>query len=317
MAIGRSDETDLLLPLHEGIHEQRPWTMFLQRLRQRVRADVAGILIKDDAGTTQWLAVPEGSEVPTGLEPLRQRPERVYAVEENRFARVVRVDAAGGGHAWLLIQRAGRDFTAADGALIGRLAPHLAIALRTRVALERRDRAAAAAAGGLKRVGIGWVAFAEDGRLLSLSEQAETVLGARHMAFGGITSLVRKCMTTGQLELVPLGQAPVTWMLLLPVEPVRGVASTPMRVLGLIRVPHEGSEAEQAEALMAMFGLTRSEARLASAVAGGASLAEAADSLGLTIETARNYAKRVFAKTRTRGQVDLVRTMAGSVAGLA
>jgi DNA-binding CsgD family transcriptional regulator len=106
-------------------------------------------------------------------------------------------------------------------------------------------------------------------------------------------------------------------MLLLPVEPVRGVASAPMRVLGLIRVPQAGSETEQAKALTAMFGLTRSEARLAAAVADGASLAEAADALGLTIETARNYAKRVFAKTRTRGQVDLVRAIAGSVAGLA
>lgn len=316
MAIGRPDETDLLLPLHDGVHEQRPWVMFLQRLRQRVRADVAGILIEDDAGATQWLAVPEGSSSPAGIGPLRQRPERVYAVEESGFARVVRADAVGGGSAWLVIQRAARDFTAADGALIGRLAPHLAIALRTRVALERRDRAALAGGGALERAGIGWAAFAEDGRLLSLSQRAEALLGSR-TTLSAVASRVASCAINGCSELVPLGQAPVTWMLLLPVELVRGVASAPMRALGLIRVPHAGSEAEQAKALTAMFGLTRSEARLAAAVTGGASLAEAADALGLTIETARNYAKRVFATTRTRGQVDLVRAIAGSVAGLA
>ena len=59
--------------------------------------------------------------------------------------------------------------------------------------------------------------------------------------------------------------------------------------------------------LVDLFGLLPSEARLANALANGASLAEAAEQMGLTIETVRNYSKKIFAKTGTRGQADLVR----------
>lgn len=42
-------------------------------------------------------------------------------------------------------------------------------------------------------------------------------------------------------------------------------------------------------------------------LAAGKSLTKAAEQLDLTIETARNYSKKIFAKTATRGQTDLVR----------
>jgi len=68
--------------------------------------------------------------------------------------------------------------------------------------------------------------------------------------------------------------------------------------------------------LVDLFGLLPSEARLAAALAGGDSLAEAAVHLGLTIETARTYSKKVFAKTGTRGQTDLVhRILANGLVG--
>jgi len=43
------------------------------------------------------------------------------------------------------------------------------------------------------------------------------------------------------------------------------------------------------------------------------SISDAADALGLTIETARNYSKKIYAKTGARGQAELVRIVLTSV----
>ena len=74
---------------------------------------------------------------------------------------------------------------------------------------------------------------------------------------------------------------------------------------------------EQARQLEHLWALSPSEARLTAAIANGLSLVEAAEELGLTTETARNYSKRVYAKTGARGMADLVRLALTSVAVLA
>ncbi|MGH8446616.1 MAG: helix-turn-helix transcriptional regulator [Solimonas sp.] len=66
-----------------------------------------------------------------------------------------------------------------------------------------------------------------------------------------------------------------------------------------------------------LFGLTRAEAALAICLARGLTLQQAARELHVSEHTARNYSKRVFAKTGTRRQVELVRVMLHSVALLA
>ena len=73
-----------------------------------------------------------------------------------------------------------------------------------------------------------------------------------------------------------------------------------------------------AQALLArQFGLAPAEARLAARLVDGDSLAGAAAALGLTIETARTYSKRLFMKTGTRGPSDLVRLILTGTAVLA
>jgi DNA-binding CsgD family transcriptional regulator len=63
-----------------------------------------------------------------------------------------------------------------------------------------------------------------------------------------------------------------------------------------------------------LFGLTRTEAVLAIWLARGHTLQQAAQEMNISEHTARNYSKRIFAKTGTRRQVDLVRVMLQSVA---
>ncbi len=62
-----------------------------------------------------------------------------------------------------------------------------------------------------------------------------------------------------------------------------------------------------------LFGLLPSEARLAWLLAQATSIADAADALGITVETARNYSKKIYAKTGAKGHPDLVRIVLTSV----
>ncbi|WP_027162469.1 helix-turn-helix transcriptional regulator [Mesorhizobium sp. WSM1293] len=55
-----------------------------------------------------------------------------------------------------------------------------------------------------------------------------------------------------------------------------------------------------------LFDLTPAEARLATALASGRSLKEAADTSNITVKTGRTYLERIFSKTRTRQQSELV-----------
>jgi DNA-binding CsgD family transcriptional regulator/PAS domain-containing protein len=60
------------------------------------------------------------------------------------------------------------------------------------------------------------------------------------------------------------------------------------------------------EGLDSLYGLTPAEERLAALLAGGSSLAEAAQRLSIRMSTARGVLKSVFAKTGTRRQASLV-----------
>ncbi len=65
-----------------------------------------------------------------------------------------------------------------------------------------------------------------------------------------------------------------------------------------------------------MFKLTQSEARFAWSLAQGISIADAAHKHGLTIESARQYSKKIYAKTGAKGQVDFMRRVLTSVVAL-
>jgi len=75
----------------------------------------------------------------------------------------------------------------------------------------------------------------------------------------------------------------------------------------LLTVIPLGSKPRLDMALLArVFRLTRAEAKLASALAGGKSIEEAAEELTISRETARNQLKSVFAKTAVHRQSELV-----------
>ena len=65
-----------------------------------------------------------------------------------------------------------------------------------------------------------------------------------------------------------------------------------------------------------LFGLTKAEARLATLLADGLSVAEAAETMHVSEGSARSYCKRIYAKTGLKRQAELVRLVLKSVASL-
>jgi DNA-binding CsgD family transcriptional regulator len=63
------------------------------------------------------------------------------------------------------------------------------------------------------------------------------------------------------------------------------------------------------EAIRRLYGLTSTEAKLAARLIEGMDIPEAADLLGVTYQTAREYTKRIYDKTGARRQSDLAQLL--------
>jgi DNA-binding CsgD family transcriptional regulator len=81
---------------------------------------------------------------------------------------------------------------------------------------------------------------------------------------------------------------------------------------GLIVVtPLASPRAPAAAVLEGLFDLTPAEARVASALTGGATIREISRQIGIGEETVRSQLKAVFEKTGTRRQAELVGLLGG------
>jgi DNA-binding CsgD family transcriptional regulator len=73
---------------------------------------------------------------------------------------------------------------------------------------------------------------------------------------------------------------------------------------------------EVAGVLEDFYDFTPSEARLATQLMNGASLTDSATALGIRVQTAKSHLKRIFSKTHTQRQSELVHLLMQSVATL-
>ena len=246
--------------------------------------------------------------------------------------RMIRVQG-GGVNAWLIATRTEGDFDGKDEALILRLAPYLRSVLRSFVVLEHERTSARLSGDVIHRLKYGWIALDGKGRVLDADAQGLLVLERstllRKDAQGCLTSSSRRRTreligAVRELALSPdarpravvLSRDP--WLDMLLVRAHRDVGSQTV-VPAVIAYVHGDSapSADRCEQLAQLFDLLPSEARLALALSRGMSLAEAAEDLGLTVDSARTYSKRIYAKTGARGQTDLVRFIHRSVVGIA
>ena len=251
-----------------------------------------------------------------------------------RFLRMMRVEEPGGVSAWLTVSRAEGDFTPAADALLARLAPFWRAALRSYVALERERATASVAQEAIRRLNFGWLTLDAGGRVIESDAHAAAMLAASDMLRKGrdgrLTArdpaVAREIAAAvaalaghagnARPRAVVLSREPWLDMLLVPASLHPG-ATTPAPALVAYVHADNWSSADRCEQLGQMFDLIPSEARLALALSRGMSIAEAAADLGLTVESARTYSKRIYAKTGARGQADLVRFLHRSVLAIA
>ena len=140
-----------------------------------------------------------------------------------------------------------------------------------------------------------------------IGEAAATAEG-RGLGAGGALSLPRPSLKR------PLA------LLVAPLRGANGSFSgrnfTGRRAAAVVFVSDPESNIETpTEMLARLYRLTPAEARLAGALLAGEGLQSAADRLCITLETARSHLKRIFDKTGTRRQAELVALLLKGLAG--
>lgn len=285
-------------------------------------------------------------------EPLRAG--RVYAVDE--LLALDRPDALAAQHGWLarkditsvrlmrvathggadvLVALAKRrdDIQAAAVAMLSNLVPHLQAALHSLETIVKQRVALDLAETALSRLGIGQIAFDAEGTVLSADRTAASLLDLAPDLGPGTRRRLRLSAKAAQefksqLDELVVGVGP--GVRILPLDETRdlclllrrsdlqsdGLAHVPA-VIGVVRQYQPQQNRETALTIKALYQLSDREASLAHAISLGQPINETGHKLRLTKETARNYSKRIYSKTGTKGQSDLARLILNGLAPLA
>lgn len=344
-------EPGLLESLHEGMFQTPLWDDFLHRLKASSGAAMALLAIRPQ-GQSDVAELVAGKGASGAVRRLlvagQMREGRGYALEELvEFAppsdhealaasrikalRAVRVTEPSGFDAWLACA-GGQGLGSAAGAQLLALAPHLRIALRSFAALERERFRSAVTGEAFNRLNIGWLTLDAQGRIVEASENAglmfqwgsllrrgryDRLVPADPAVDRQLSSYLKQVAAGRTLRPLAINLSRDPWLDML-VAPLQGETISGHRSASVI-VYVSGdrrSQADRCEQMVDMFGLLPSEARLAWLLAQATSIADAAETLGITVETARNYSKKIYAKTGASGHAELVRVVMTSVLAL-
>ncbi len=347
--ISHNGQTELVLPLFEGLLETPPWEVFLQRLMartqaQRVRLKIAPSIESDRPILERRVAM-RGFGSPndtddedaalTALASGSLRANRVYGLGElcdtaslpaqsatpkllqkARIgdARLIRISAAQQNSVWISLLHEREAFQAADSALLAALAPAIRVAVQNLFAIELFKTRMEIAEKSLARLGIGQAVLDDHGRTVAADpmwqSQQPSVQDREGQLAAACAALERS--PEGECAIVPGGKLGRPLLLRRRVE-FGGPLTQSAVAVASYRLPENQDATSIEPVIAATFGLSPRESALAAKLTMGHSLADAGNSLGLTIETTRNYSKRIFAKTGAHGQTDLVRRILASL----
>ena len=304
-------------------------------------------VIELSAGSANMLGepiLPEGRRRIGDAIPIRaMRPNRVYAQDELldlagakrsdepspfKQLRAIRVTEPGGLDLWLLCS-GGKNIGSATSALFTALAPHMQIALRSHAALERERFRSSITGQAFDRLKMGWLSLDAGCHIIDTTDNLEQLF-----QWGGVlrrgrydrlvpaspeidralTALVKGFVadTGTRPQAFNLSKDPWVEMLVTPHQS-HNISGNRTPVAIVYVSGDRRSQADRCDQLVDLFGLLPSEARLAWMLAQATSITEAAEALGLSVETARNYSKKIYAKTGARGHAELVRIILTSV----
>jgi len=222
-----------------------------------------------------------------------------------------------------------RPITEADTQLMRALMPHLQRAFQVQRTLAEANARASALAESLDHLSCGAILIDAAGRLLFLNDSARETLaecdglidaGGRLRAArphdnaalnslidGAIQTSAQKGLESGGVVAVrrPSGKRSLN----VTVSPLPSATATTMgasaRVVVFIADP-DSTRSSDVEVLSRLFGLTKMEGRVANLLLQDKSVREIGDLLGLQENSIRFHLKRLFVKTDTRRQGQLV-----------
>jgi DNA-binding CsgD family transcriptional regulator/PAS domain-containing protein len=239
--------------------------------------------------------------------------------------------------AFVSLRRSARDgrFQPAEMRWLARVAPHLTQVLRVQALLAARQAAQATSGALLDLLPNGVFLVDREARVLEMNRAAHALLTAAdglllqqgRLAAASTADTRRLRRLVAQADDQQRGMDDAPGLALARPSGRRGyqvlVATLPAaaaedRFDVALRRPAVAvfvddpavRPAPPLQALQRLYQLTPAEARLAAKLATGISLQQAADEIGIAKETARGYLKRIFGKTATSRQGELVRLLA-------
>lgn len=241
-----------------------------------------------------------------------------------------------GMRAWVCVARSGpmSEFSARDLELTGALLPHLSTALELFASLKRVEIERSLYRDAVHSLSIGTLILNRRHEIVSVDEVASRIIASNpplsirtsrlHLANRAadtmLKNLINQGLTSNAEHFSRAMRLPNDPHLALLVRRVRSSSlqagdTSPALAIHISDSRMESSTPESQ--VMALYGLTYTEAALAIHLAQGHTLVEAAEILGLSEQTTRTYSKQIFAKTGTRRQASLVRLMLTSIVRLA
>ena len=215
--------------------------------------------------------------------------------------------------------------------LLTRLGPHLARAFEVNERLQAAAATEAMLIGLIEGIDGAAVILGPDARVVALNRQAEALARAgrllRISLSGRVTFRNPEHEASFRRSLaVALGShghgaryafaaergepGPIN-VVLLPLRPARGNAAlTPAGPRALLVVQEARSANLPKDLLRSLYHLTNAEAAIVLQIASGATIADAAESAGVTLTTARNQLAAAMAKVGVNRQAELVATIA-------
>lgn len=235
-------------------------------------------------------------------------------------------------------------YTAAEQELFTLLGPHLVQALRLRRRLGGLESTLDGLAAALDRMPQGAILLDHRDRPLVVNRRAGQLLARedglslgpgglaaarsdgtaalRRLLHGGERGAGDAVSRTGGVVLLPRPSArrPLSLLVVHPAlsDPPADPALAATGGVKLVFVTDPEAEPRPPEeVLRELYGLTPAEARVTGLLLRGHSVTEAADELEVSRSTVRTHLKRIFSKTGTNRQAELVRLCLRSVAGVA
>jgi DNA-binding CsgD family transcriptional regulator len=228
-------------------------------------------------------------------------------------------------------------------ALLEALMPHLQRALRVHTHVAESDLRRRELAEAVEHLTVGMILVTAGARVLFMNRAARRIVESRDALFVDGTGL-RACrthetatlrgligaaaQTTAHRGLHPGGVfhvgrpngRPALEVLVSPISTGETWCFAERAVAAVYVTDPAQIPARQEAVLSRLHGLTPAEAKVAALIARGSSARQAADDLGLSYNTLKTHLKRIFEKTGTRSQGELIRLLvagAGQVSALA